>query len=262
MRDLSRGRHLLRLIPDGEKYVCQVRPIKSNRMAKNIKHNINCADLFPVPIVIDNFGESARELNRRLMRDIHIEMEENNSSASRSFVSAWQSAADLENKYDSFLELKQHIETSAATYLAQIKFTDVSSVKCAGLWANCISTNTGHSMYHIHGSGMVIATGVYYPVSLPASGQSTKENLDDFNPQLIFKETGVGGELVIYDPSYIVKRQVIKPPESRYYEALKVISPRESVLILFPQYLPHSVEPLLDSQSRRYSISFTIEKGT
>ena len=87
------------------------------------------------------------------------------------------------------------------------------------------------------------------------------EDLDDFNPQAIFRETGVGGELIIYDPSYIVKRQVIKPSGSHYYEAIKEISPRESLLILFPQYLPHSVEPLLDDRLKRYSISFTIEKS-
>ncbi len=115
-------------------------------------------------------------------------------------------------------------------------------------------------MYHIHGSGAVIATGVYYPSSLIKDEKSDKEDLDDFNPQTVFQETGVGGELVIYDPSYIVKRQVIKPSGSHYYEALKTIAPRESLLILFPQYLPHSVEPLLNTQLKRYSISFTVEK--
>ena len=224
-----------------------------------IKHNISCADLFPVPLVIDNFGESARELNRRLMDDIRLEMEQEDTSVSRSFVSAWQSESGLEKKYTSFLELQKHIEACAATYLAHIKYADTTSVECAGLWANCISGAGGHSMYHIHGSGAVIATGVYYPASLIKNGKSDKEDLDDFNPQAIFRETGVGGELVIYDPSYIVKRQVIKPTGSHYYEALKTISPRESLLILFPQYLPHSVEPLLDEQLKRYSISFTIE---
>lgn len=229
-------------------------------MTEAIKHDINCADLFPVPLVIDNFGESARELNRRLLDDIHIEMEQGDASDSRSFISAWQSASGLERKYASFVELKKHIEACAATYLAHIKYADVLSVKCAGLWANCISGTGGHSMYHIHGSGAVIATGVYYPVSLIKDGESNKEDLDDFSPQTIFRNTGVGGELIIYDPNYVIKRQVIKPSGSHYYEALKEISPRESLLVMFPQYLPHSVEPLLNDQLRRYSISFTIEK--
>lgn len=224
-----------------------------------IKHNINCADLFPVPLVIDNLGESARELNQRLMDDIHLEMEQEGTSVSRSFVSAWQSESGLEQKYASFLELQKHIEACAVTYLAHIKYADPSPVACAGLWANCISGIGGHSMYHIHGSGAVIATGVYYPATLIKDGESDKEDLDDFNPQSIFRETGVGGELVIYDPSYVIKRQVIRPSRSHYYEALKTISPRESLLVLFPQYLAHSVEPLLDEQLKRYSISFTIE---
>ena len=230
-------------------------------MAQTIKHNINCADLFPVPLVIDNFGESARGLNRRLIGDIQKEMEQEAGSVSRSFVSAWQSESGLERKYASFLELQKHIEATAATYLAHIKYTETSSVKCAGLWANCMSGGGAHSMYHIHGSGAVIATGVYYPVALVKDGAGKQEDLDDFNPQTIFRETGAGGELVIYDPAYIVKRQVIKPAGSHYYEAIKTIAPRESLLILFPQYLPHSVEPLLDDQLKRYSISFTIEKS-
>ena len=230
-------------------------------MAETIKHNINCADLFPVPLVIDNLGESARELNKRLMDDIHIEMEQGAASDSRSFISAWQSEAGLEGKYASFMELKKHIEACAATYLTHIRYADIPSVKCAGLWANCISGAGGHSMYHIHGSGAVIATGVYYPSALIEDGKSNKEDLDDFNPQTIFRNTGVGGELIIYDPGYVIKRQVIKPSGSHYYEALKEIAPRESLLILFPQYLPHSVEPLLDDRLRRYSISFTIEKS-
>ena len=230
-------------------------------MAEAIKHNINCADLFPVPLVIDNFGESARELNRRLIDDIHTEMGQEDSSVARSFVSAWQSESGLERKYASFSELQKHIEATAATYLAHIKYAETTSVKCAGLWANCMSGGRSHSMYHIHGSGAVIATGVYYPASLTEHGENNIKDLDDFNPQTIFRETGVGGELIIYDPSYIVKRQVIKPSGSHYYEALKEISPRESLLILFPQYLPHSVEPLLDDRLKRYSISFTIEKS-
>ena len=195
-----------------------------------------------------------------MMDDIHIEMERETSSVARSFVSAWQSESGLERKYASFLELQKHIEACAATYLVHINYTETGSVKCAGLWANCMSGGGAHSMYHIHGSGAVIATGVYYPAALMKDRESKQEDLDDFNPQSIFTETGVGGELVIYDPGYIVKRQVIKPPGSHYYEALKTIAPRESLLILFPQYLPHSVEPLLDNQLKRYSISFTIEK--
>lgn len=230
-------------------------------MAEAIKHDVICADLFPVPLVIDNLGESARELNRRLIGDIHIEMEREDSSVTRSFVSAWQSEAGLEDRYASFRDLKKHIEACAATYLTHIRYTDIPAVKCAGLWANCISGAGGHSMYHIHGSGAVIATGVYYPASLAKAGGRKEENLDDFNPQAIFRRTGIGGELIIYDPAYVIKRQVIKPSGSHYYEALKEISPRESLLIMFPQYLPHSVEPLLDDKIRRYSISFTVERS-
>lgn len=107
----------------------------------------------------------------------------------------------------------------------------------------------------------MIATGVYFPASLIQNGKSREEDLDNFDPAQIFAETGVGGELIIYDPSYAIKRQLIKPQGSPYYDGLKQISPRESLLIVFPQYLPHSVDPLLKDDIERYSISYTVEQA-
>ena len=78
-------------------------------------------------------------------------------------------------------------------------------------------------------------------------------------PGRIFSETGKGGELIVHDPGYTIKRRVIKPPGSPYYERLKTIAPRESLLLVFPQYLPHSVDPLLNDGIGRYSISYTVE---
>ena len=229
-------------------------------MSNEIAHSIHCADLFPVPFLIDNFGESARDLNRSLISDIDQEMEAQPISATRSFVSSWQSHSGLEQKYESFSKLQRLIEVSTQTYLHHIKYSDASATGCIGLWANYIAGKGGHSGYHIHGSGRVIATGVYYPASLIESGKSREEDLDNFDPARIFSQTGVGGELIVYDPSYAMKRQVIKPQDSHYYDGLKQISPRESLLIVFPQYLPHSVDPLLQDDIERYSISYTVEK--
>jgi len=229
-------------------------------MNKEITHAIQCADLFPVPLLIDNFGESARDLNRALISDIDREMEAKPVPASRSFISAWQSQSGLEQKYESFSKLQRQIQLSAQTYLQHIKYSDASAASCAGLWANYVSGKGGHSGYHIHGSGRVIATGVYYPASLIENGKTRQENLDDFDPTAIFVRTGVGGELIVYDPGYAIKRQIIKPQGSQYYDGLKQISPRESLLIVFPQYLPHSVDPLLEDGIERYSISYTVER--
>jgi len=228
-------------------------------MSKEITHGIQFADLFPVPFLIDNFGESARDLNRALISDIDRAMEAQPVPATRSFVSAWQSQSGLEQKYESFSKLQRLIDLSAQTYLRHIKYSDASAARCAGLWANYIAGKGGHSGYHIHGSGRVIATGVYYPASLIENGKSREEDLDDFDPARIFAETGVGGELIVYDPSYAIKRQIIKPQGSHYYDGLKEISPRESLLVVFPQYLPHSVDPLLQDGIERYSISYTVE---
>ena len=230
-------------------------------MSNDISHNIQCADLFPVPFLIDSFGESARTMNRALIADIHNEMEADPAPPERSFVSAWQSRSGLEERYRSFAQLQQQIERSAQTYLQHINYPDAGSARCAGLWANYMVGKGGHSGYHIHGSGGVIATGVYYPASLIKDGSAPEENLDDFDPAQVFEQTGVGGELIVYDPGYAIKRQVIKPQGSRYYDGLKQIAPRQSLLLVFPQYLPHSVDPLLEDRIERYSISYTVEQG-
>ncbi len=85
-------------------------------------------------------------------------------------------------------------------------------------------------------------------------------NLDEFEPSRVFGESGLGGELVIYDPGYAVKRQIIKPPGSRYYETQKSVIPSESLLVMFPHYLPHGVDPIREAGVERYSISYTIER--
>jgi hypothetical protein len=222
-------------------------------------HNIHCADLFPVPLLIDNFGESARALNRALIVDIEREISRA-PTAGRSFSSGWQSQPGLETRYESFSFLRQQIERSALTYLEHIKYTGPRTAGCGSLWANFMTGRGSHSELHIHGSGQVIATGAYYPASLSKDAGTVATDLDQFDPSSIFKLTGVGGELILYDPSYATKRQIIKPEHSRYYEALKQIAPRESLLLMFPHYMPHAVSPLLDDDIRRYSISYAVEQ--
>jgi hypothetical protein len=222
-------------------------------------HDIHCADLFPVPLLIDNFGESARALNRALIADIEREMDRAPTTG-RSFASGWQSQPGLETKYESFSVLRQQIASSALTYLEHIRYTGPRPACCGSLWANFMTGRGSHSELHIHGSGQVIATGVYYPVSLSKDADASPADLDQFDPSTIFKPTEVGGELILYDPSYATKRQVIKPEHSRYYEALKQIAPRESLLLMFPHYLAHAVSPLLADDIRRYSISYAVEQ--
>jgi len=226
-----------------------------------ISHDLHCADLFPVPLVIDNFGASARELNRALISDIEQEMAAAPAGAMRSFVSGWQSPTGLEKKYPSFAELHRQIEKSAITYLQHIRFAGPPAARCGGLWANCMSGRGSHSELHLHGSGQVIATGVYYPATLAQTGAALDIDLNRFDPATVFTLTGVGGELVLHDPSYATKRQIIRPEQSRYYDAQKLIAPRESLLVMFPHYLPHAVSPLLADGIKRYSISYAVELG-
>src|SRR5688572_3409894 len=146
-----------------------------------ISHNIHCADLFPVPLMIDNFGEAARALNRALIVDIDREMSRAPTSG-RSFESGWQSQPGLETRYESFSHLRQQIERSALAYLQHIRFAEPHTAGCRGLWANFMTGRGSHSELHIHGSGQVIATGVYYPASLSKDVGTEPTDLDHFDP--------------------------------------------------------------------------------
>lgn len=239
----------------------QVRfPEFTGRPSTMITHGIHCTDLFPVPLLIDDLGAGARELNLALVADIEREMRRAPAPVARSFVAGWQSEPGLERRYASFASLYAEIDKCARTYLQHIRYMGPRRAVCSGLWANCMTERGSHSEMHIHGAGDVVATGVYYPTSLaPPGGPEAGGTGAAFDPASVFASTGVGGELILYDPSYATKRQIIRPERSRYYEALKQIAPRESLLVMFPHYLPHAVSPLLGDGCRRLSISFAVE---
>ena len=68
--------------------------------------------------------------------------------------------------------------------------------------------------------------------------------------------------LVLFDPSRTTKALVNSSLEyEEYYGAECSIVPRESLLILFPTWITHMVTPLT-KKSKRYSISFSINKGS
>ncbi len=224
-----------------------------------ISHSIHCADLFPVPLLIDDLGAGARELNQALIADIERERLRTPAASTRSFVMGWQSEPGLEQRYPAFASLHQQIVKVTRTYLQHIKYAEPRVARCGGLWANCMTGRGSHSELHIHGTGRVIATGVYYPASLRSPAGSAPPASGPFDPASVFTSTGVGGELILYDPNYALRRQIIKPEQSRYYEALKQIAPRESLLVMFPHYLPHAVSALLQDDVKRYSVSFAVE---
>ena len=217
--------------------------------------------IFPSPMGYANFGESNRELNKELIKDIEHNMK-NSEGKDKTFKkneSSWQSVADMENLYPSFKTLKQQISEAAKPVIVHSgmdkKYSEELAVK--NLWANVAFNAGGYATPHIHGAGETLWSGVYYP-----SGLNKEKNLDNFGADDFLKIGYFKGDglLILIDPSKTSKGLVKKGVfDSEYYGAEISIIPRESLLVLFPVWILHMVTPLTH-KTKRYSISFAINK--
>ena len=215
--------------------------------------------IFPQPFGFVNFGESFRDLNKKLIIDIEFD-KENSEGKRNTFTknnSGWQSKTGMETKYDSFKKLSAEIFKYALPIIHSSGVSKTQKLNIGSLWANLIFAPGGFSNPHIHGSGDTIWSGVYYP-----KGVSEKPNLDNFERQKYFGygiPDDVTGVLVCKD-SNISKRIVKFPMDNRqFYSGNFSVIPRESLLVLFPAWMEHFVTPTIDN-SKRYSISFAINK--
>ena len=219
--------------------------------------------LFASPFGYSNFGEENRELNKQLIKDINYDRSVD-SGKSRSFKhndASWQSHPVMETKYDSFKTLREQIQYALKPIMKHSGFEEevVDNCKVENLWANLIFDAGGYSTPHFHGSGRTLWSGVYYP-----QGLEENNNLDEFKEeewiQLGFKKGD--GLLVLYDPAKVVKAQVYKPfKTAEYYGQEVTVVPRESLLVLFPNWMTHMVTPLTTDE-KRYSISFACNYGS
>ena len=226
--------------------------------------DIHFRALFPTPFGFVNFGEEARELNAMLVKNIDEELVRYQpDTAERTFAKnecGWQSDLGMENLYESFAKLGDVISSCIGPVLTQSGYEQeyAEELYVEDMWANVIISAGGFSEPHIHGSGRTLWSGVYYP-------KSDHEDLDDFNPDKFIIGGGQlgSGNLILKDPAHTIKGQVKPPKEkvkSRAYSGGNItIKPRESLLVLFPAWLEHYVQPVTDN-TRRYSISFSINK--
>lgn len=225
---------------------------------------INFRSLFPTPFGFVNFGEDARELNQIIVKNIDEEMSEYQpKTEERTFTKnecGWQSKLGLENHYESFQKLAGAITSCIGPVLVEsgIKVEYAQKLKARNLWANVLFGAGGFSEPHIHGSGTTLWSGVYYP-------KSDHEDLDNFDSNDFIKGSTFpgSGHLVLRDPAF-VNKSLIKIrgnlKNGQYYGASITVIPRESLLVMFPTWLEHYVQPTTDN-NKRYSISFGIAKA-
>lgn len=222
------------------------------------ERKIETYQFFSVPVTVMNFGEDADELNERLIKDA-INERNLNPTAARSAINGWQSEGGMENRYQSFFELRGYIKQVIESTLPSLGFvvTDYDNYfKCGDLWVNILEKTGAFHVPHIHGTGETLFAGVYYPMDYITNDEST---------DLRASSVPEPGDLMLFDPASTEKRSAT--PQSlvnRYpfYGSEVCIRPRKGNLIVFPSYLSHMVAPLYGDNlpEQRISISFSYSK--
>lgn len=213
---------------------------------------------FPIAICYQLLGCSYNNLNQQLVADIVSETELGKVTKRTGGDDILQTNAGLEKKYDSFKQLSIVINNIASSFLHNIGVKE-DRVTAIDFWGNINQSVSGFHMPHSHTSGNKnIYTGVYYPTSGFVDGLEIEEK---FNQPIIKSESNAAaGSLVLLDPLEFVKTTTITNNVLRYpfFGNPIVFSPQRSLLILFPNYLPHMTIPNKVSNFKRISIAFNI----
>lgn len=220
---------------------------------------------FSTPIGIVNFGEMSRAMNKELIRTIDHELDVLGNKENRSWADNSSSTVNNLINHTCFKQLNQVVGLSFRNIMHEYGYTKKALSKwiyASYYWGNRASKG-GWSRPHYHGTGETLWTGVYYPNGY----ESPEENLDQFvEEEWVFNNIGninPGGFLCLQDSSFTTKG-VITPNNSDIlglksdFALRKWIKPRQGLLILFPAWQDHFVEPI-NTDENRYSISFAIE---
>ena len=168
---------------------------------------------------------------------------------------SWRSQNTLEHKYQSFAQLLPSIKSIAQPIMHKSGLPSDITANVANLWANVILSRSGYSFPHTHGTGDTLWSGVYYP-----QGVQDIENLDEFDIYDNFTHgvKDVGGTLILRDGN--ISKGLVQADTNELHHAYDrnfSITPRESLLVLFPAWVEHMVTPTINDK-KRYSISFGI----
>ena len=205
-------------------------------------------NFWPVPVGIEHFKD-ATDLNKQLREDIKT-IWHKESPETRSGINVWQSGSFRDN-YSSFDQLREMIKPIVYKFMVESGYhkraMDYYSID--SFWVNYNESPTGYHVPHIHGTGNVDWTGIYYPY-----GDGPFEIKSTNHPDL--------GALVLYDPNGHMKHMVNPPDRVNlypYYWLPMTINPQEGLLVVFPTWVVHGVAPKGYSK-RRFSIGFNVEK--
>lgn len=190
---------------------------------------------FPTPVIVDELAGAA-DLNRELEATI-LAQREKDAGLNLSNRNAWQSKRNFPGwAGEPGRRLIQHALALATENTGQAPGRPPNSWR-VDVWAN-VSGSGGFNMPHIHGGSFWSA--VYY----------------------VRAGEGEGGQLVLHDPRMPGLR--MHAPGLRFKEmgpdVRAEIKPKSGMMLLFPAWLQHSVEPW-HGEGHRISIAMNIRAG-
>jgi hypothetical protein len=173
----------------------------------------------------------------------------------------------MDEKYESFAILRENIKNVLYSVLPNFGFAYEGSYdeifEFGMLWANILTNRSAYHIPHIHGTGETLFSGVYYPTSGLNSNNDDYYSNDDYEDvEIRASSIPESGDLVLFDPAATQKRQVIPGFVKRYpyYGSEICIKPKQSHLVIFPNYLSHMVAPITQHDYTRLSVSFSLRK--
>lgn len=235
--------------------------------------------IFPTFVAFGTLGNKMKELNKRLVRDIWVDIKNNPSPPQTSGHGDMATTSNLEDKYDSFRELGEYISEWVKPSIKQAGFY-IKNATCGKLQAKVIRDPAGYHMPHSH-DGSSYWTGVYYPSSGIKDGKWLEDDLDlDANLPIIESlSLPRPGSIVLLDPIECIKVSSLR--EAAFNMEFKnnmhdgtqkrlvdrypnhghpiCMLPRQSAIVMFPTFLPHMVTPHRDPDLERHAIPFHIK---
>lgn len=192
---------------------------------------MNLMPIYSVPLWQSEFPDF--EKNKEVFLTTIQEFRKNNSSKEtpRSNISGYQSP-DVIQKLPEFASLFEYICQMAYQASADLNFIDCD-VAVTSAWVNINDSRQCMNSEHIHGD---VFSGVFYLKAPEGSGRLSVSNL-------AINKMWMGCSLAHQKNQFTA-------------ESIK-IEPVEGDIILFPSYLPHSVETN-NHDDERISISFNI----
>ena len=235
--------------------------------------------IFPTFVAFGTLGNKTKNLNKRLVNDIWVDIENNPSPPQTSGHGDRATTSYLEDKYDSFRELADYLSEWVQPSIKEAGF-HIKSASCSRLQAKVIKDPAGYHMPHSH-DGSSYWTGVYYPSSGIRNGEWLEDDLDLDSTLPIIESVSLPrpGSIVLLDPIECIKVSSLREAAFNMKVGDDMLSgtqkrlvdrypnhghpiamlPRQSAVVMFPTFLPHMVTPHRDPNLERHAIPFHVK---